>query len=82
MIFIDLITVTTYDITLNVSEKDLNLKTPRLTDDLINYIVDKIVCSIQLEKILIFGPYARGDSDQDRENKNLIKGKWNEHFNI
>ena len=67
LIFIDLITVTTYDITLNVSEKDLNLKTSRLTDDLINYIVDKIVCSIQPEKILIFGSYARGDSDLDSD---------------
>ena len=52
---------------MNVLEKDHNLKTSRLTDDLINYIVDKIVCSIQPEKILIFGSYARGDSDQDSD---------------
>jgi uncharacterized protein len=52
---------------MNVSEKDHNLKTSRLTDDLINYIIDKIVSSIQPEKILLFGSYARGDSDQDSD---------------
>ncbi|MDR4497215.1 MAG: nucleotidyltransferase domain-containing protein [Candidatus Scalindua sp.] len=67
LICIDLITATIYHITMNVSEKDLKLKTSRLTGDLINYIVDKIVCSIQPEKILIFGSYARGDSDQDSD---------------
>ena len=52
---------------MSVLEKDINLKTSRLTYDLINYIVDKIVCAIQPEKILIFGSYARGDSDQDSD---------------
>jgi predicted nucleotidyltransferase len=48
-------------------EKDPKLKTSSLTEDLINYIKNKIVSSIQPEKIILFGSYARGDSDQDSD---------------
>ncbi len=66
-IFIALIPVTIYDTTMKVLEKDSNLKASHLTDILINYIVDKIVSSIQPEKILLFGSYARGDSDKNSD---------------
>jgi predicted nucleotidyltransferase len=52
---------------MNVLEKDNKLKISHLTDELINYIKDKIVSSIQPEKILMFGSYARGDSGQDSD---------------
>ncbi len=66
-IFIALIPVTIYDTIMKVLEKDSNLKASHLTDILINYIVDKIVSSIQPEKILLFGSYARGDSDKNSD---------------
>ncbi len=66
-IIIALIPVTIYDTTMKVLEKDSNLKASHLTDILINYIVDKIVSSIQPEKILLFGSYARGDSDKNSD---------------
>ncbi len=52
---------------MSVIEKDHRLKTSHLTDDLINYIIDKIVSSIKPKKILIFGSHARGDTDQDSD---------------
>lgn len=50
-----------------ILKKDPKLKTSSLTADLINYIKDKIVSSIQPEKIILFGSYARGNTDQDSD---------------
>ncbi|MBM3236262.1 hypothetical protein FJZ31_08185 [Candidatus Poribacteria bacterium] len=40
---------------------DKRLNTEKITPELINYIVEKIVREIQPEKIILFGSYARGD---------------------
>jgi predicted nucleotidyltransferase len=40
---------------------DEKLRTEKITPDLIEYIVDKIVREIQPEKIILYGSYARGD---------------------
>ena len=39
----------------------------RITPELINYIVEKLVREIQPEKIILFGSYARGDFDRDSD---------------
>ena len=43
---------------------DQSLNTERITPELINYIVEKIVREIQPEKIILFGSYARCDFNQ------------------
>lgn len=40
---------------------DENLRTEKITPELIDYIVEKIVREIQPEKIILYGSYARGD---------------------
>ncbi|MBC8234097.1 nucleotidyltransferase domain-containing protein [bacterium] len=40
---------------------DQRLNTEKITPELINYIVEKIIREIQPEKIILFGSYARGD---------------------
>lgn len=40
---------------------DDNLRTEKITPELIDYIVKKIVREIQPEKIILYGSYARGD---------------------
>ena len=40
---------------------DQRLNTEKITPELINYVVEKIVREIQPEKIILFGSYARGD---------------------
>jgi len=66
---------------------DQALNTEKITPNLVQYIVDKIVREIQPEKIILFGSYARGDfsSDSDldlfivvedgRESSRLIRRK-------
>ena len=46
---------------------DQRLNTEKITPELINYIVEKIVQGIQPEKIILFGSYARGDFNQDSD---------------
>lgn len=46
---------------------DLRLNTEKITPELINYIVEKLVREIQPEKIILFGSYARGDFDRDSD---------------
>ena len=63
------------------------MDTERITPELINHIVDKIVHEIQPEKIILFGSYARGDFSRqsdldlfiivkdDHESSRLIRRK-------
>ena len=46
---------------------DERLSTEKITPELINYIVRKIVQEIQPEKIILFGSYARGDFERDSD---------------
>jgi predicted nucleotidyltransferase len=48
-------------------ERDKKLNTEKITPELINYIVDKIVREIQPEKIILFGSYAKGDFDNSSD---------------
>jgi len=40
---------------------DEKLRTEKITPELIDYIIEKIVREIQPEKIILYGSYARGD---------------------
>ena len=44
-----------------------NLRTEKVTSELITYIVRKIVKEIQPEKIILFGSYARSDFNSDSD---------------
>ncbi|MCK4448123.1 MAG: nucleotidyltransferase domain-containing protein [Candidatus Marinimicrobia bacterium] len=46
---------------------DQKLSTEKITPELIDYIVGKIVREIQPEKVILFGSYARGDFHQDSD---------------
>ncbi len=46
---------------------DRKLSTRKITPELIEYIVEKIVREIQPEKIILFGSYARGDFSRDSD---------------
>ncbi len=46
---------------------DEKLRTEKITPELIDYIVEKIVCEIQPEKIILYGSYARGDFHKDSD---------------
>ena len=46
---------------------DQRLNTEKITPELINYIVEKIIREIQPEKIILFGSYARGDFTQNSD---------------
>lgn len=46
---------------------DRKLSTEKVTPELINYIVEKIIREIKPEKIVLFGSYARGDFKQDSD---------------
>jgi len=46
---------------------DKRLSTEKITPELINYIVEKIVQGIKPEKIILFGSYARGDFNQSSD---------------
>ena len=46
---------------------DEKLHTEKITSELINYIVEKIVQEIKPEKIILFGSYARGNFNQDSD---------------
>ena len=48
-------------------EKDSRLKTSYLTDDLLNYVINKIVSFIHPVKIILFGSYAKGYADRDSD---------------
>ncbi|MFQ5645987.1 MAG: nucleotidyltransferase domain-containing protein [bacterium] len=52
---------------MKVLKKDSRLKTSFLTEDLLKFITDKIVSSVQPEKIILFGSYARGEANQDSD---------------
>ncbi len=47
--------------------KDQKLNTEKITPELINYVVEKIIKEIKPEKIILFGSYARGDFNQDSD---------------
>lgn len=49
---------------MNTLKIDKKLQTEKITPDLIEYIVDKIVQEIQPEKIILYGSYARGDYEK------------------
>ncbi len=46
---------------------DEKLQTEKITPELIDYIVEKIVREIQPEKIILYGSYARGDFHKDSD---------------
>ncbi len=46
---------------------DQKLNTEKITPELVNYVVEKIIREIQPEKIILFGSYARGDFNQDSD---------------
>ncbi len=46
---------------------DLRLNTEKITPELINYIIEKIVQEIKPEKIILFGSYAKGNFNQDSD---------------
>ncbi len=46
---------------------DRNLRTEKVTPELLKYIVNKIVGEVQPEKIILFGSYARGDFNKDSD---------------
>ena len=46
---------------------DRRLSTEKITPELLNYIVEKIVGEIQPEKIILYGSYARGDFERDSD---------------
>ncbi len=46
---------------------DEKLATSKITTQLIDYIVEKIVKAIDPEKIILFGSYARGDYKKDSD---------------
>jgi predicted nucleotidyltransferase len=46
---------------------DEKLRTDKITPELIDYIVEKIVREIQPEKIILYGSYARGDFHKDSD---------------
>lgn len=46
---------------------DPQLQTDKITPELIDYIVAKIVREIQPEKIILYGSYARGDYHEDSD---------------
>lgn len=46
---------------------DEKLRTDKITPELIDYIVQKIVSAIQPEKIILYGSYARGDYHKDSD---------------
>jgi predicted nucleotidyltransferase len=61
---------------------DEKLRTEKITPELIEYIVEKIVRKIQPEKIILYGSYARGDfhkdSDIDLPHESIGKKEANE----
>jgi len=46
---------------------DSRLDTEKITPELVNYIVEKIVRKIQPEKIILFDSYATGNFDNDSD---------------
>ncbi|MFQ5676801.1 MAG: nucleotidyltransferase domain-containing protein [bacterium] len=46
---------------------DPKLQTDKITPELIDYIVEKIVREIRPEKIVLYGSYARGDYHKDSD---------------
>jgi uncharacterized protein len=46
---------------------DQKLNTEKITPELIDYIVEKIIQEIRPEKIILFGSYARGDFRPDSD---------------
>ncbi len=47
--------------------RDQRLSTEKVTPELIDYVVEKIVSAIEPEKIILFGSYARGDFSRDSD---------------
>ena len=50
-----------------VPPMDPKLETDKVTPELLQYIVDKIVKHIDPDKIILFGSYARGDQKKDSD---------------
>ena len=55
-----------------VISRDQKLNTEKITPELIEYIIGKIVHAIRPEKIILFGSYARGDFNRDSDLDLLI----------
>lgn len=52
---------------------DQILNTEKITPELVNYIVEKIVREIQPEKVILFGSYAKGNFNTDNIAKSIFK---------
>jgi len=52
--------------------RDAKLNTEKITPELIDYVVEKIVQEIQPEKIILFGSYARGEVNRSSDLDLLI----------
>jgi predicted nucleotidyltransferase len=50
-----------------IMQIDEKVRTNKITPELIDYIVEKIVREIQPEKIILYGSYARGDYHKDSD---------------
>jgi len=48
-------------------QRDLKLSTNHITNELITYIIDKIVWEIHPEKIILFGSHATGTATKDSD---------------
>ncbi len=48
-------------------KRDKKLSTEKITQELIDYVIKKIVKAIDPEKIILFGSYARGDFKKDSD---------------
>jgi len=46
---------------------DARLRTRRISDDLIDYVVDKIVQGVGARQIILFGSHARGEANADSD---------------
>jgi len=59
--------------------RDQKLNTEKITPELIDYIIKKIVREIQPEKIILFGSYARGEFNRASDLDLLIVKDDNDH---
>jgi predicted nucleotidyltransferase len=50
-----------------VYDADERLRTRRVTRDLIEYVVDKIVNAVKPRQVILFGSFARGDANESSD---------------
>ena len=48
-------------------QRDPRLQTDRVTPDLLNYIVQKIVKGVAPAQVILFGSHARGEADEESD---------------